>query len=182
MPGRSQIAASAPCLETPLYHVLTNWFSATATSVTTRINFQFERKFDLPRLCVPESASPARSPAGRSEMGGSSPPGPRLAAPYHFRTNLTILNIMVRMRYGDTSATSAWRRGHRAPRAPHARAQAAAGTRPGQAIWHQPRPRPRVLDRLEAKGLVVRHQGSGTYAMEDGSAAVAPWRCWSTPG
>jgi DNA-binding LacI/PurR family transcriptional regulator len=30
-----------------------------------------------------------------------------------------------------------------------------------------------VLDMLEAKGLVVRHQGSGTYALEDGSAAVS---------
>ena len=30
-----------------------------------------------------------------------------------------------------------------------------------------------VLDMLEAKGLVVRHQGSGTYALEDGSASVS---------
>src|SRR5688572_12141033 len=30
-----------------------------------------------------------------------------------------------------------------------------------------------ILDTLEAKGLVVRHQGSGTYALEDGSAAVS---------
>ena len=30
-----------------------------------------------------------------------------------------------------------------------------------------------VLDMLEAKGLIVRHQGSGTYALEDGSAAVS---------
>jgi DNA-binding LacI/PurR family transcriptional regulator len=29
-----------------------------------------------------------------------------------------------------------------------------------------------VLDGLEARGLVVRHQGSGTYALEDGSAAI----------
>jgi len=30
-----------------------------------------------------------------------------------------------------------------------------------------------ILDTLESKGLVVRHQGSGTYALEDGSAAVS---------
>ena len=30
-----------------------------------------------------------------------------------------------------------------------------------------------VLDMLETRGLVVRHQGSGTYALEDGSAAVS---------
>jgi DNA-binding LacI/PurR family transcriptional regulator len=29
-----------------------------------------------------------------------------------------------------------------------------------------------VLDGLEARGLVVRHQGSGTYALEDGSTAI----------
>ena len=29
-----------------------------------------------------------------------------------------------------------------------------------------------ILDHFEARGLVVRHQGSGTYALEDGSAAV----------
>jgi DNA-binding LacI/PurR family transcriptional regulator len=30
-----------------------------------------------------------------------------------------------------------------------------------------------ILDELEAKGLVSRHQGSGTYALEDGSSAIA---------
>ena len=30
-----------------------------------------------------------------------------------------------------------------------------------------------ILDALEGRGLVVRHQGSGTYALEDGSAAVS---------
>jgi len=30
-----------------------------------------------------------------------------------------------------------------------------------------------VLDTLEARELLVRHQGGGTYALEDGSAAVS---------
>ena len=30
-----------------------------------------------------------------------------------------------------------------------------------------------ILDELEAKGLVSRHQGSGTYALEDGSSFIA---------